>query len=113
MHALSPPLSRKRRGSRPRLSRHQRFTTQLEPSAKTCFDYGAQAMEHDVSLQTIQVEISPRRIATVTLNRPDRGNAFGQTMLDELSAQFAHLGADENVRIVVLRGNGRHFCTGA
>src|SRR3954462_8739912 len=70
-------------------------------------------MEHDVSLQTIQVEISPRRIATLTLNRPDRGNAFAQTMLDELSAQFAHLGADENVRIVVLRGNGRHFCTGA
>jgi methylglutaconyl-CoA hydratase len=34
-------------------------------------------------------------------------------MLDELAAQFAALGADENVRIVVLRGSGRHFCTGA
>jgi methylglutaconyl-CoA hydratase len=67
----------------------------------------------NVSLQTISIDISPRRIATVTLNRPDRGNAFDQTMLDELVAQFTALGADETVRIVVLRGNGRHFCTGA
>src|SRR5258706_6511414 len=66
-----------------------------------------------VTLQTISVDISARRVATVTLNRPDRGNAFDQTMLDELAAQFATLGADENVRIVVLRGSGRHFCTGA
>jgi methylglutaconyl-CoA hydratase len=66
-----------------------------------------------VTLQTISVDVSARRIATVTLNRPDRGNAFDQTMLDELSAQFAALGADGQVRIVVLRGSGRHFCTGA
>jgi methylglutaconyl-CoA hydratase len=66
-----------------------------------------------VTLQTISVEISPRRVATVTLNRPERGNSFNQTMLDELSEQFAALGADEQVRVVVLRGSGRHFCTGA
>jgi len=66
-----------------------------------------------VALQTLSVDISPRRIATITLNRPDRGNAFDQTMLDELAQQLATLGADENARIVVLRGAGRHFCTGA
>jgi methylglutaconyl-CoA hydratase len=66
-----------------------------------------------VTLQTISVDISPRRIATVTLNRPDRGNAFDQRMLDELLAEFSHLGANEQVRVVVLRGSGRHFCTGA
>jgi methylglutaconyl-CoA hydratase len=66
-----------------------------------------------VSLQTITVNISPRRIATITLNRPDRGNAFDQTMLDELADQLKTLGSDDNVRIVVLRGAGRHFCTGA
>src|SRR5437763_9682462 len=64
-------------------------------------------------LQTISVDISARAIATVLLNRPDRGNAFDQRMLDELARQFALLGADEHVRIVVLRGSGRHFCTGA
>jgi methylglutaconyl-CoA hydratase len=64
------------------------------------------------TLQTITVEISARR-ATVWLNRPDRGNAFDQTMLDELAGTFAALAADESVRILVLRANGRHFCTGA
>src|SRR5262249_45010085 len=62
---------------------------------------------------TISVDVSARRIATVTLNRPDRGNAFDQTMLDELSGELKALAADDTVRIMVLRGAGRHFCTGA
>jgi methylglutaconyl-CoA hydratase len=66
-----------------------------------------------MSFQTITVDVSPRRIATITLNRPDRGNAFDQTMLDALADQLKTLGSDDNVRIVILRGNGRHFCTGA
>ena len=41
----------------------------------------------------ISVEVSPRAVATVLLNRPDRGNAFDQRMLDELAGQFAALGA--------------------
>jgi methylglutaconyl-CoA hydratase len=64
-------------------------------------------------LHTLTVEISPRRIATITFNRPERGNAFDPVMLDELARQFAALGDDDAVRIVVLRGSGRHFCTGA
>ena len=66
-----------------------------------------------MTLQTITVDTSARRIATVTLNRPERGNAFDQTMLDELGDQLKSLAADDNVRIVVLRGAGKHFCTGA
>jgi len=66
-----------------------------------------------VTLQTISVDVSPRRIATVLLNRPECGNAFDQTMLDELASQFTGLADDDNVRVVVLRGSGRHFCTGA
>jgi methylglutaconyl-CoA hydratase len=66
-----------------------------------------------VTYQTITVEVSARRIATVLLNRPERGNAFDQIMLDELGHAFAGLAAGAEVRIVVLRGSGRHFCTGA
>jgi methylglutaconyl-CoA hydratase len=62
---------------------------------------------------TITIDISPRRLATVTLNRPDRGNAFNQAMLDELGDALKALAADNAVRIVVLRGAGKHFCTGA
>ncbi|HEY6257556.1 MAG TPA: enoyl-CoA hydratase-related protein [Xanthobacteraceae bacterium] len=66
-----------------------------------------------MTFQTIVVEVSARRIATVALNRPERGNAFDQVMLDELAQAFAALGADDAVRVVALRGSGRHFCTGA
>jgi methylglutaconyl-CoA hydratase len=66
-----------------------------------------------LSFQTITVDISARRIATITLNRPDRGNAFDQTMLDELAGELKTLGSSDNVSILVLRGSGRHFCTGA
>ena len=66
-----------------------------------------------MTFQTIAVEVSPRRIATVLLNRPERGNAFDQVMLDELGQAFAALAAGEEARIVVLRGSGRHFCSGA
>jgi methylglutaconyl-CoA hydratase len=67
----------------------------------------------DVTFQTIAVELSARRIATVCMNRPERGNAFDQVMLDELGQAFATLADDEEARLVVLRGSGRHFCTGA
>jgi methylglutaconyl-CoA hydratase len=66
-----------------------------------------------VTFQTLAVEVSSRHIATVRLDRPERGNAFDQLMLDELRQAFAALGADAGARIVVLRGSGRHFCTGA
>jgi methylglutaconyl-CoA hydratase len=66
-----------------------------------------------MALQTLVVDISSRRIATVTLNRPERGNAFDQTMLDELGATLKALAADDYARVVVIRGAGKHFCTGA
>src|SRR5882672_7616695 len=67
----------------------------------------------NVSFQTITMDVSARRVATVLLNRPERGNAFDQIMLDELGRAFTTLAASEEARIVVLRGSGRHFCTGA
>jgi methylglutaconyl-CoA hydratase len=66
-----------------------------------------------VRFQTIAVDVSARRIATVLLNRPECGNAFDQVMLDELGQAFAALAADAAARVVVLRASGRHFCTGA
>jgi len=47
----------------------------------------------------------------VTLNRPDKRNAMSLAMVDELMAVFAHV-ARGDVRIVVLRGAGGHFCSG-
>jgi methylglutaconyl-CoA hydratase len=61
----------------------------------------------------ILVDISSRGIATITLNRPERSNALDQRTLNDLTAQFTALGADDRVRAVVLRGAGKHFCSGA
>jgi methylglutaconyl-CoA hydratase len=63
--------------------------------------------------ETLEVEVSSRGIATILLNRPERSNAFDQRMLDELAQQFVARAADEAIRIVVLRGSGKHFCAGA
>lgn len=53
------------------------------------------------------------RIATVTLNRPDRLNAWTTTMESELRAVMAEAARDDDVRAVVLTGAGRGFCAGA
>ncbi|TNY35217.1 crotonase/enoyl-CoA hydratase family protein [Thermomonospora catenispora] len=53
------------------------------------------------------------RIATVTLNRPDRLNAYTFTMRNELLEVFDRIDADDEVRAVVVTGAGRAFCAGA
>src|SRR5262245_1316435 len=53
------------------------------------------------------------RVATITLNRPDKLNAYTQVMSGELREAFAKADADEAVRAIVLTGAGRGFCAGA
>ncbi len=52
-------------------------------------------------------------VATVTLHRPDKLNAFTNTMMRELHQVFDEIDADDNVRAVVMTGSGRGFCAGA
>lgn len=52
-------------------------------------------------------------IATLTLNRPERLNAFTLTMRGELIEAFDRADADDDVRAVVVTGAGRAFCAGA
>ncbi|HVW39988.1 MAG TPA: enoyl-CoA hydratase-related protein [Amycolatopsis sp.] len=53
------------------------------------------------------------RVCTVTLDRPDRGNAFTPVMQRELVSAFDAADADDGVRAVIVTGAGRHFCVGA
>lgn len=53
------------------------------------------------------------RIATVTMNRPDRLNAMNPAMREQLVAVFDETDADDDVRVVVVTGAGRGFCAGA
>src|SRR6202042_323154 len=53
------------------------------------------------------------RGATITLNRPDKLNAWTATMEKEVRAGFDEAERDDNVGIIVLTGAGRGFCAGA
>ncbi len=52
-------------------------------------------------------------ILTITLNRPDRLNAFTGTMQSELIDAFDRADRDDNVRAIIVTGAGRGFCAGA
>jgi enoyl-CoA hydratase/carnithine racemase len=53
------------------------------------------------------------RIATITLNRPDRLNAYNAGIADGVKRAMAEAANDANVRVILLTGAGRGFCAGA
>ena len=53
------------------------------------------------------------KVLTVTLNRPEKLNAFTNTMMTELIDAFDRADADDDVRAVIVTGAGRGFCAGA
>jgi enoyl-CoA hydratase/carnithine racemase len=62
--------------------------------------------------QEILVDIQ-EHIATVTLNRPQKLNAYTNLMGDELTHAYTALGRDDDVRVIIMTGAGRGFCSGA
>jgi enoyl-CoA hydratase/carnithine racemase len=51
-------------------------------------------------------------VATLTLNRPDKGNVLSEAMLAALAERIAEVDGDDRVRVVVLAANGKIFCGG-
>ncbi|NQV56395.1 MAG: enoyl-CoA hydratase/isomerase family protein [Rhodospirillales bacterium] len=66
-----------------------------------------------MSESVILTEIDDRGVANVTLNRPEVFNGYNEQLLTELRSTVTALEADDNVRILVLRGAGKHFSAGA
>jgi enoyl-CoA hydratase len=64
-----------------------------------------------MGFSTIRYEVRGP-IATITLARPDAANAQNSQMIDELDAAFDRADADDDVRVVVLAGEGKHFSAG-
>ncbi len=65
-----------------------------------------------MAYETIKYEVA-EQILTITLNRPEKLNAFNATMMNELIDAFDKADADDNVRAIIVTGAGRGFCAGA
>jgi len=76
-----------------------RDSTSADPSSSTTWE-------------TIEFDVTAH-VATITLNRPDRMNAFDRTMCEELGRAWATVRDTDDIHVAVLRANGdRAFCTG-
>ncbi len=62
--------------------------------------------------QTIKLEVD-QSVAHLVLNRPEIHNAFNETMIREIGEALQGLASDEQVRVVLFRGEGKSFCAGA
>jgi enoyl-CoA hydratase/carnithine racemase len=65
-----------------------------------------------MEFETLRYEVQDR-ILTLTLNRPERMNAFTGQMCEELLAAFDRADADDNVKVVIVTGEGKAFCAGS
>ncbi len=65
-----------------------------------------------MAFETIRYEVADG-ILTLTMNRPDRLNAFNGTMMKEMIEAFDQADADDAVRAIIVTGEGRGFCAGA
>jgi methylglutaconyl-CoA hydratase len=62
---------------------------------------------------TLDIRHPSPHVAEVFLNRPEVRNAFNADVITELTATFAELAADTDLRAIVLGGHGKAFCAGA
>jgi enoyl-CoA hydratase/carnithine racemase len=65
-----------------------------------------------VTYETLQTDLQDG-VLTLTLSRPDRLNALNQEMIDELLAVYDEVDANDEIRVVIVTGEGRGFCAGA
>src|SRR5947208_3786967 len=72
----------------------------------------AEAYPAPMDFTEIRYELADH-VLTITLDRPDRLNAFTPTMQRELIEAFDAADADDDVRAVIVTGAGRGFCAGA
>lgn len=84
----------------------------LVPRLRLHDSWTCSAMSTNSKYTEIIYEVSDN-IATVTLHRPDKMNAFTGVMMNELLQVFDEIDADDNVRAVIVTGSGRAFCAGA
>lgn len=72
----------------------------------------AGSLSYTMDFKTIKVQLG-ESVAWISLSRPEVRNALNDAMISELTTAFDWLNSRDDVRVVVLRGEGKSFCAGA
>ena len=63
--------------------------------------------------KNILINEDDREVITITIDRPQKGNAFTPEMIDTLTAYLQEITESQSGRLILIMSNGDHFCTGA
>ena len=66
-----------------------------------------------MKFETLKFDIPAAGIGVITMNRPERLNALNLNMLEDFFALFEHLNQNDEIRVIIITGEGRGFCSGA
>ena len=66
-----------------------------------------------MQFETLKFDIPETGIGVITMNRPQRLNAINLNMLEDFFALFDHLNQNDEIRVLIITGEGRAFCSGA
>lgn len=65
-----------------------------------------------MSPELITLDTSDAGLAVVSINRPEKRNALNIALMEQLSATLENLAGQTNLRVIILRGEGKVFCSG-
>jgi enoyl-CoA hydratase/carnithine racemase len=85
----------------------------LPPAAALPSSYATLPTTHITLAHVPASSTSPTAVILVTLNRPEKNNAFTEIMAEELERVFRWFNFDDRVKCIVLTGAGKLFCAGA
>ncbi|CAM8993832.1 unnamed protein product [Rhodiola kirilowii] len=99
----------------------QRWLTRTKPARdrslshiKFISDFNFEPKDQPIDMESdlIQVTRDTNGIGYVTINRPKSLNSLTKAMMEDMAKAFKSLDADQSVKVIILSGNGRSFCSG-